>query len=110
MKNNEIISKETDSKLIKINLRKGNLSIDNDSYLDRVSEVHCRSCNKRVSRKDSIELEKTWGYICNNCQTTVKSLSETSVLKKEEMSSSDRCNRAGSGKMANTATRGHNFK
>ena len=57
-----------DSKVIKVNFKKESLSIDEDSYLNSVTQIHCRACGKQKSREGSIELTDTWGYVCKYCQ------------------------------------------
>ena len=60
--------KDKGSNIIRVNFRKGNLSIDDDSYLSRVTKIHCRACLKQKNRNGARELFFTWGYVCADCQ------------------------------------------
>ncbi len=62
------------SNLIWVNFRGKSLSIDNDDYLGRVTEIHCRVCNQRRPRKGAMEFVERWGYLCEACrkETAVK--------------------------------------
>lgn len=57
--------------VIKVDFSKERLSIDDDPYLNQVTEVHCRRCERRRPRRGAREFEHTWGYLCENCQERV---------------------------------------
>ena len=59
-----------DKKVIKVDFRKGRLSIDEDRYMDGVSEIHCRACERRRPRRGSVELRFSWGFICESCRNS----------------------------------------
>lgn len=64
--------KDPKTNIIKVNFRKKKLSIDNDSYLNGVTKIHCRLCLKQKERIGAMELLVIWGYICMDCINRVE--------------------------------------
>lgn len=82
--------RKNSSKMIWVDFRKGKLSIDEDLYMERVSEVHCRQCKCRKPRKKVSELLHTWGYICHDCQKEVTSFNHSNAIIKARKKSPEK--------------------
>jgi len=71
------------SNVIRVDFRKGSLSIDFDPYFNGVREIHCRKCVLRKPRKGAMEMTKSWGYICKDCQESTDRSNFFQKQKKE---------------------------
>jgi len=95
---NDIHKKHKESNIIKVDFRKGKLSIDDDSYLNRVTKIHCRLCLKQKNRNGAMELHVSWGYVCSDCQDKIIT---SKAFKSEDTADNDETNRNYSTKASN---------